>query len=106
MSRKSSLLILGALLAASFLPSKAQAWGGFHYAYHYGPNGAVGGVRYGGGYGGYRGYGAYGGYRGGAYGGYRGYGAYGGYGGYHYGGYHYGGYGGYGGYHYGYSRVY
>jgi hypothetical protein len=105
--RKKCLLIIGTLVVASLWPTRADAWGGFHYSYHTGGYGGYGGYRYGGGY-----------HYGGAYGGggYH-YGGYGGYGGYHYGGYggsggaygyHYGGYpyGGYGGYHYGYTRVY
>ena len=76
MLRKTLILACSAFLATLAMTSEAQAWGCYHYSYHYG--------RYGGGY-------RYGYHYGGSP-----------YGGYHY-GYHYGGYP-YGGFHYGYYR--
>jgi len=89
MLRRTLFLTLAAMLVLLASYSLAQAWGGFHYAYHYGP---YTGFHYAYRYGGYPGYGGV--YR---YG-YRGYPRYGYY------GYHYGGYGLGDGYRYGYYR--
>jgi len=90
MLRKILFLAFAAMLVLLATYSLAQAWGGFHYSYHYGP---YGGFHYRYHYGGYPGYGGFHGY------GYRGYPGYGGFYGYHYGGYGLGD-----GYRYGYYR--
>jgi hypothetical protein len=82
MLRKALFLTAAALLVTLATSSRAQAWGFYHYSYHYGDYGAD---RFA-----YRGY-HFGGY------------PYGGYGDLTLGGYHYGGYH-YGDFHYGYVR--
>jgi hypothetical protein len=84
MLRRTLFLALAAVLITLATSGTAQAWGGFHYAYHYSP---YTGLHYAYHY-------SYGGM---PYGGYH-------YGGYPYAGYHYGGYP-YGGYRYGYYRA-
>jgi hypothetical protein len=88
MLRKTLFLTVAALLVTLAMSSRAQAWGFYHYGYHYGGYGGYGGAYHIGPAGGV--------YRAGYP-----YGGYGGYGGLGFAGYHYGGYGDF---HYGYVR--